>query len=132
MALAGCGLLAAGLLWSLHFPIIKKIWTSSFVLVAGGWSMLLLCGFYQVADVWRLRRWLQPFVWLGSNSLAIYLVSNVVDFSSLSARFAGGTVAATLNGMWPGLGALVLALLSIVLCMLLCRFLYRRRIFLRL
>ena len=94
--------------------------------------MLLLAGFYQVADVWRVRSWLEPFVWLGSNALAIDLMSNIVNFSSLSARFAGGAIAASLNGLWPGLGALVLALTSIVLCMLLCGFLNRRKIFLRL
>jgi predicted acyltransferase len=132
LAIAGGVLLGIGLFWSLQFPVIKKVWTSSFVLVAGGWSMLLLAVFYQVADVWKLRSWLQPFVWLGSNSLMIYLVSNIVDFGRLSERFAGGTVAAALNGLWPGLGALVLALTSIVLCMLLCGFLYRRKIFLRL
>jgi predicted acyltransferase len=132
LALAGCALLATGLLWGLQFPLIKKIWTSSFVLAAGGWGMLLLAAFYQVADVWKIRFWLWPLAWLGSNALAIYLVSNVVDFSSLSARIAGGAVAASLNGLWPGLGALVLALVSIALCMLLCGFLYRRRIFLRL
>jgi predicted acyltransferase len=132
LALAGFGLLATGLLWSLEFPIIKKVWTSSFVLVAGGWSMLLLAGFHQVADVWGIRRWLQPFAWLGANALAIYLVSNIVDFGALSERLAGGSIAAALNALWPGLGALVLAIVSIVLCMLLCRFLYRRKIFLRL
>jgi predicted acyltransferase len=132
LAVVGCALLAAGFLWSLQFPVIKKVWTSSFVLVVGGWSMLLLAVFYQVTDVWRLRRGLQPFVWLGSNSLTIYLASNIVDFGRLSARFAGGAIAGSLNALWPGLGALVLALTSIVLCMLLCGFLYRRRIFLRL
>ena len=132
LALAGCALIAAGLLWSVQFPIIKKIWTSSFVLVAGGWSMLLLSAFYLVADVWNSRTWLQPFAWLGSNALAIYMISNIVDFNRLSERLAGGTVAATLNGLWPGLGGLVLALASVVLCMLLCGFLHRRRIYLRL
>ena len=132
LAFAGCGLLCAGLLWSLEFPLIKKIWTSSFVLAAGGWSMLLLAGFYLVADVWQIRTWLKPFVWLGSNALVIYLVSNVVDVNALSARLAGGGVAAALNGLWPGLGTLVIVLLGIALCVLLCGFLYRRRIFLRL
>ena len=37
------------------FPVIKNLWTSSFVLWAGGWSFLLLALFYMVIDVWRLR-----------------------------------------------------------------------------
>jgi predicted acyltransferase len=132
LSAAGCALMAAGFLWGLQFPIIKKVWSSSFVLVAGGWSVLLLAAFYLVADVWKRRRWLMPFAWLGSNALTIYIVSNIVDFGRLSERFAGGAVAAFLNGLWPGLGGLVLAVASVVLCMLLCGFLYRRRIFLRL
>lgn len=132
LVLTGVALLAAGYAWGLQFPLIKKIWTSSFVLVTGGWSMLLLGAFYQVADVWKIQRWAQPFAWVGSNALVIYLVSNVVDFSALSARFAGGAIAAALDGLWSGFGGLVLALVSIVLCFALCRFLYQRRIFLRL
>ena len=129
---AGASLLVLGHLWGLQFPLIKKIWTSSFVLVAGGWSMLLLGGFYLVADVWKIQAWARPFAWVGSNALVIYLVSNVVDFNALSARFTGGTIASGLDAVWPGLGGLVLALVSIVLCFALCRFLHERKIFLRL
>jgi hypothetical protein len=71
-------------------------------------------------------------VWIGSNALTIYLISNVVDFDALSNRFAGGEVAGVLNSLWPGLGALVLALTGALLCFLICRFLYQRKIFLRL
>jgi predicted acyltransferase len=132
LAAAGAGLLVVGLVWGQHFPIIKKIWTSSFVLVAGGWSLLLLAGFYLVADVLCIRSVFRPLAWVGSNALAIYLVSNVVDVNALTARLVGGGVEAALNALWPGLGTLVLVLLGIALCVLLCGFLYRRRIFLRL
>ncbi|MDD2764515.1 MAG: DUF5009 domain-containing protein [Opitutaceae bacterium] len=132
LMLTGVVLLAAGYAWGLQFPLIKKIWTSSFVLVTGGWSMLLLGGFYLVADVWKIRAWAQPFAWVGSNALVIYLVSNIVDFNQLSARFTGGAVAGALDALWPGLGGLILALVSIGLCFALCRFLYQRKIFLRL
>ena len=45
----------AGHLWGLPFPLIKRLWTSSFVCVAGGWSLLLLATFYYLIDVrgWR-------------------------------------------------------------------------------
>lgn len=132
LALSGAALFSAGILWGEQFPLIKKIWTSSFVLVAGGWSMMLLAVFYMVADVWKLDRWLRPFIWLGSNALAIYIVSNVVDFGRLSERFAGGSIASYLDGVWPGLGGLVLAVVSILLCIGLAGFLYRRRVFIRL
>ena len=43
---AGVATIAVGYLWGLQFPVIKNIWTSSYVLVAGGWSLLLLALFY--------------------------------------------------------------------------------------
>ena len=51
LAATGGACLGLGLLWGRDFPIIKNLWTSSFVLVAGGWSLLLLSLFYTVIDV---------------------------------------------------------------------------------
>ena len=55
LVIAGVVCLALGYVWGnttpYRFPIIKNIWTSSFVLVAGGWSLLLLAFFYGVIDV---------------------------------------------------------------------------------
>jgi predicted acyltransferase len=132
LAAGGAVLLAAGLLWGLQFPIIKKLWTSSFVLATGGLGALLLAGFYLVIDVWKVRTWAVPLTWIGANALTIYLLSNVVDFMALSQRFAGGDVAAWLDARWTGLGGLLLALTSVGLCLAICRFLYQRKIFLRL
>lgn len=132
LAGTGVALIILGYAWGLQFPVIKKIWTSSYVLVAGGWSMLLLATFYIVIDGWKVRAWATPFVWLGTNAITIYLISNVTDFGKLSARFAGGDVAAWLDARWTGLGGLVLAIVSVLICMALCRFLYQRKIFLRL
>ena len=58
MALIGGGivLVLAGHLWALQFPIIKAIWTSSFVLVAGGYSAILLGVMHQLVDVWGFKR----------------------------------------------------------------------------
>ena len=62
LALCVAGALGVGLgfAWRMHFPVIKKIWTSSFVLVAGGYSALLLGLLYLVLDVWKRRRWAAP------------------------------------------------------------------------
>ena len=133
--LAGAGLvgLVLGYAWGFQFPIVKKLWSSSFVLVAGGWSALLLSLFYYVIDVRQVRGWAMPFVWVGTNALTIYLVSNVVDFDALSTRFVGGPVAAWLDAsVGPNVGAVGLALVGLLLCFLFCRFLYRRQLFLRL
>jgi predicted acyltransferase len=131
LATAGVALVALGWLWNAQFPVIKNLWTSSFVLVAGGWSVLLLAAFYQVVDVWGVQGWARPFMWVGANSLLIYLVSNVVDFAKLSERIAGGPIAAWLDAQWPGLGGLALALVGAGIAVGFCGLLYRRGIFLR-
>ncbi len=132
LAGTGAALLVLGLLWGLEFPVIKKIWTSSYVLVAGGWSLLLLSLFYLVIDVWRVRSWAMPLVWIGANALAIYLITNVADFWKLASRFVGGDVGTWLDARWTGLGGLVTGGVCVLLCMALGRLLYRRGIFLRL
>jgi len=128
----GAALLAVGLAWAVPFPVIKKLWTSSFVLVTGGISALALAGFYLVIDVWRIRAWAAPFVWVGANALTVYLLSNIVDFGALARRFTGGTVTAWLDTVRPGLSGVTEALVSIALCFAVAGFLYRRKIFLRL
>lgn len=133
LAAAGLVALVLGYAWGTQFPVVKKLWTSSFVLVAGGWSALLLAGFYYVIDVLQIQAWAVPFTWIGTNALTIYLISNVVDFNALSERFAGGPVAAWLDAtVLPHFGSLILALVGLALSFAICGFLHRRRLFLRL
>jgi predicted acyltransferase len=132
LILAGSLCLVLGYAWGFQFPLIKRIWTSSYALVGGGWSLLLLAVFYQLIDRRGVARWATPFVWIGSNALLIYLVSHLVDFRVVSAFFVGGPVAAALDGLWTGLAGLVLALTSIALCTALCGWLFARKIFVRL
>jgi predicted acyltransferase len=133
--LIGAGVfgVAAGWLWSLQFPVIKKIWTSSYVLVAGGYSAMLLGVFHQVIEIWDRRTWAQPFVWIGANSITIYLVNNLMDFERVARRFAGGDVKKFLDAtITKGVGDLLIAFIAVTLAILLAGFLYRRKIFLRL
>lgn len=132
VSLGAAGVLA-GFLWGMQFPVVKKIWSSSFVLVAGGYSAMLLGAFYLVVDVWKWQRWCQPFVWMGMNSITIYVTSNLVGFRKVAARFAGGDVKNFLDtSIAKGAGELVIALVGLALAFWFVRFLYQRRIFLRL
>ena len=109
LLVGGAVSLAAGFLWGLQFPIVKKIWTSSFVLVAGGYSAILLGVFYQVVEIWNYRKWCQPFVWIGMNSITVYLANNIIGFRRLAARFVGGDVKDFLDTrITSGLGDLVI------------------------
>lgn len=132
LVLAGIACLVLGYAWSVPFPLIKRLWTSSYALVGGGWCLLLLALFYWLIDERRIARWATPFVWIGSNALLIYLVSHVVDFRKISTFFVSGPVATALDSLWLGLSGLVLALTSVALCTALCGWLHHRKIFLRL
>jgi predicted acyltransferase len=131
LALAGVALVVAGNLWGLGFPIIKKLWTSSYVLVAGGWSCLVLSGFYYVIDVRQWRGWCTPLLWVGMNSITVYLLSNVISFDQLATRLLGGNVKLLLDGVVPGLSVLLISVTGILLVVAVARVLYRRNLFLR-
>lgn len=86
----GIGCVLAGLVWGYWFPIIHHIWTSSLVLFAGGWSFLLLAGFYLIIDVWGYRKWSFPFVVIGVNAIAIYVATHLFDFTLIGNVFVVG------------------------------------------
>ena len=72
MAVGGVVCLLLGWCWSFSFPIIKDLWSPSFVLWAAGWSFLLLALFYTMIDVWG-HKWLgRFFVPIGMNAITIY------------------------------------------------------------
>jgi predicted acyltransferase len=132
LIIAGISALAVGWIWHLEFPVIKKIWTSSYVLVAGGWSFLLLALFYYVVDVRRWRGWCQPFVWIGMNPITLYLLSAVVGFHEIAQRLVGGSISRFLDHyIIVGAGGILVTLVSLGLVIALARFLYVRKIFLR-
>ena len=127
---------ALGWLWNVEFPVIKKIWTSSYVLVAGGYSAMLLGAFYWIVDVKKKTVWCQPFVWIGMNPIALYLASNFMGglgFHKLANRLAGGPVKNFFDThLAPGCGELIISFVGVLLFIWFARFLYQRKIFLRL
>lgn len=120
-----------GLLWHFQFPIIKKIWTSSFVLFTAGVSALLLALFYHVIDIKQRQTWCQPFVWIGMNAITIYLLAHFLHLEPIAKCFVGGEIHAGMERLTPGLGDLLQALLALIFAVLICRFLHQRKIFLR-
>lgn len=120
----GIGCLAAGWVWSLHFPIIKHLWTSSMVLWAGGWSFLLLALFYLVIDILEWRRWAYPFVVIGANAIAVYMAVHLVRLDTL----VGGLPFLAGDGELRLLAASFTALLIVWVPLWI---MYKRKIFLR-
>lgn len=131
---AGAAGVVLGFLWGAQFPVIKKIWTSSYVLVAGGYSSMLLGVFYLIVDVWRFQGWCQPFVWMGMNPITIYLADNFLGgFARLAGRLVGGDVKFFFDThIAKGFGELLVSLVGLLLAFWLVRFLHRNKVFLRL
>lgn len=127
--LFGIGVVAIilGYLWGNQFPIIKKIWTSSYVLVVGGYSFLLLSLFYQIVDIWKFSIWARPFIWIGANALTIYLAYNIINIPLFAERFVGAQSIQAFSSYWQ----LIHALTVIALGIWLARYLYRKNIFIR-
>jgi predicted acyltransferase len=136
LIIAGAVSAAVGWLWGLEFPVIKKLWTSSYVLVAGGYSAMLLGAFYWIVDVKKKTTWCQPFIWIGMNPITLYLTSNFLGglgFHKLATRLAGGPVKSFFDThIAAGCGELVISLVGVLLFVWFARFLYQRKIFLRL
>lgn len=128
---AGIASLAIGIGWSHSFPIVKNLWTSSFVLVAGGWSLLLLGLFYVIIDVIGLKRWAFFFVVIGVNAITIYVVPRFVDFESMAQFFFGGTYRYLERVGGPDLRSAAAVAGALALGWLFLLYLYRNRIFLR-
>jgi predicted acyltransferase len=126
LALAGVASLVVGFIWSFNFPIIKNIWTSTFVLFAGGWSLLLLALFYWIIDVKGFRRWAFFFTVIGVNAITIYVVWHLFKFETITTIFVHGFIG------YLGPAQPIFWATSVMLTgWLFLYFLYRQKIFLK-
>ncbi|GAB3763544.1 DUF5009 domain-containing protein [Spirosoma pomorum] len=124
--------LAAGIL--LHVlgicPVVKRIWTPAWVLFSGGWCFWLLAFFYGIIDVAGHRSWAFPLVIVGMNSIAIYCLVHLIDrfiIDSLYIHFG--------HGLFRILGAayepLLVGIVTMSIFYLILRWMYRRKLFIR-
>ena len=91
LALIGSALVLAGHLWGINMPVIKRIWTCSMTLLSGGYCFLLMSLFYYWTDVKGRSRGLQWLKIYGTNSIAAYMLGEVVNFRSAIASISYGT-----------------------------------------
>jgi predicted acyltransferase len=123
---AGILIIFAGQLWSLNLPIIKNIWTSSFVLFSGGWCLILLSLFYLIIDVWGLKKWAFGFVVIGLNSIAVYVATQVFSFRTIGDIFIGNLA------KWTGnLQGFISELTAFTIIWLILYWMYRTRSFVK-
>jgi len=116
-----------GELWGLSFPINKHLWSSSFIMLTGGISFIMLSMFYLSLDVFGFKRWSYFFIVIGLNSITIYLASRLIDFSYTTNLLLDGIIKSSSENI----GALIVVLGSLTLKWLFLYALYRRKIFLK-
>jgi predicted acyltransferase len=134
VAKLGLLLLAAGLCLGLGLllgytacPIVKRIWTPSWAVYSAGWTFLMLAAFYWVIDLQGWRAWAFPLVVVGMNSITMYCM----------AQLSKGRVRQTLKthfgqDLFGGFyGPVVQPLAILFVLWLVCLWLYRQRIFVR-
>jgi predicted acyltransferase len=129
---AGVAMIAAGLLWGLQFPINKSLWTSSFVLVTGGFASLLLGAFHEIIDVRGYKAWATVFMWIGASAITLYVFNMLAGFYPIALRLVGGDVIRLADTyLVKGAGEFIAAIVGLAMAIAAARFLYRRKIFLR-
>ncbi len=134
LTLLGAGLTCCALGAALHYagvcPIVKKIWTPSFALFAGGLSLITLAAFYAVIDIVGWRRWAFPAIVVGMNSIAAYAMIHLIAHWTLEAlhRHVGTAI---FESFGPAYQPLAEDLTVGMVVWLICYWMYRRGIFLR-
>ena len=129
------GATSVALSFVMHFggicPIVKHLWTPSWALFSGGCSFLILAALYYIVDVRQLRRWTFPFVVVGMNSLAFYLMRHALEYplADFLKRHFGTEIYRILGE--PFEPALI-GFCSLFIIWLVVFWMYRKKIFLRL
>jgi predicted acyltransferase len=127
-------LLAGAVLWMFGLfldatvcPVVKRIWTPSWVIASTGWTCWMLAAFYWVIEDCGLRRWSLPLAVVGANSIAIYLMAQLMKpFVAASIRTHFG------REVFDGPSGPVVKGLSILAVLwLICVWLYKRKIFIK-
>ncbi len=147
LAFGAATCLASGYLWSIWFPLNKKMWTSSYVLVAAGWSLLLLALVYWAIEQrgWGKSGWSKRLLWpwlvFGSNAIVAYIISDLLEGAIGLVPFtASGHRYDALDYLYehvfvpigdPGWRALAYSVFYAMVCFLPVWALYRRKIFVK-
>ncbi|HEX4792941.1 MAG TPA: hypothetical protein VH370_04065 [Humisphaera sp.] len=132
MLAAGVAGLAIG--WTLNelgvCPLVKRIWTPSWVIFSAGWALVLLGLFYFVMDIAKVRLWAMPLVVVGANSIAVYTMSQMLHpwFRDTARRHFGGNLFNMFGATWS---PMVDTGLFLIFCWLACWWMYRSKIFVK-
>lgn len=128
LGLCSAASFALGLGLQPFIPMVKRLWTGSFLLFSAGWVILMLMVFYWIIEVKQVKRWTFPFLVLGMNSIFVYSLGQIGISGWLNRGLAGFTGNFAFLG---GLGAIPQRVLVLAGLWYLCYWLYQRKIFLK-
>jgi len=140
LVVAGVIGVVLGTVWGGSFPIIKALWTSSYVVYTGGIATILLAFFLYVIDIRGIKKWAQPLIVFGLNPLFIYALSGIIIKVMWMIKWesAGETISLqqwVYNGLASVLGnmngSLAFALLYVLLHWAIALWMYRRKVFIK-
>src|SRR5690606_10585118 len=83
LIIGGTLLVIFSLIWANWVPIIKNLWTGSYVLLTAGISCILLALFYWIIDVKGYSKWAFFFIVIGLNPITIYILARIIDFKAI-------------------------------------------------
>jgi predicted acyltransferase len=130
--------LIAGYLWSIHFPLNKNLWTSSYVLVSSGYAAISLAVFMYLLDKRGNQKIARPFVIFGSNAITVYVLAWLADYLFSGINFCGSNfkehfmIFFTGWGFEPKLASMMYALFYTALMFIPAWMLFRKKIFIKL
>ena len=131
--LTGTLLVFAGTIWGWSFPVIKKIWTSSYVLLTSGWAMITYASIFWVVEVRNFRRGTGIWLIFGSNAIVIYVLADVFETIFMRTGVHDTAMAFLLEtGFHDKAASLIWALISLLVCFVAAWMMYRRKIFIKL
>ena len=136
LLIVGCVLLAVAYAWDLVFPINKKLWTSSFVVLTVAIDCILLALLVYVIDFRRSTQWNYFFQVFGKNPLFIYLLSEVLaillSFFMVNGQSMYGAIYQTVfQPVGDYLGSFLFAVAFMLLCWVAGYILDKRKIYIR-
>jgi predicted acyltransferase len=148
LVIGSASLLTSGYIWSIWFPLNKKMWTSTFVLVAAGWSMAILALAYWLVEIrgWGKakstgRQIIWPWLVFGSNAIAAYMVSEIIP--GINDLFTINSNGTDMTPLWwtrvhlfgivpnPGWACFAYSFSYMAVCFIPVWILYRNKIFIK-
>jgi predicted acyltransferase len=140
--LSGSLLIVSGLFWDLSFPMNKSLWTSSYVLYSGGLAIQIWAGCHWLIDVNEYQSWINPFLYFGTNAIFAFVASGILAKTLI--RWTVADEAGAGQSIWnylfqhvylswlePKPASLLFALSLVGLFWLGLRWMYRRKIFVK-